>query len=99
MMPTFCTRICSLPWPVVCYTASCWGLHPNPQHEGRETMPKSLAHRLVWSEAHQQYQHLVHGQPEQCFRSGDEPAFSYWLSKHTAFAFVGQAGRLSIIQE
>jgi LuxR family maltose regulon positive regulatory protein len=62
-------------------------------------MPKSLAHRLVWSEAHQQYQHLVHGQPEQCFRSGDEPAFSCWLSKHTAFAFVGQAGRLSIIQE
>jgi ATP/maltotriose-dependent transcriptional regulator MalT len=62
-------------------------------------MPKSLAHRLVWSEAHQQYQHLVHGQPEQCFRSDDEPAFSCWLTKHTAFAYVGQAGRLSIIQE
>jgi ATP/maltotriose-dependent transcriptional regulator MalT len=62
-------------------------------------MPKSLAHRLVWSEARQQYQHLVHGQPEQCFRSSDEPAFSCWLTSHTAFAFVGQAGRLSIIQE
>jgi len=62
-------------------------------------MPRSLTHRLVWSEAHQQYQHLIHGQPEQCFRSGDEAAFSCWLIKQTAFAFVGQGGRLSIMQE
>ena len=39
------------------------------------------------------------GNSEQWFRSGDEVAFSRWLAEHTAFAFVGKSGRLSILKE
>ncbi len=62
-------------------------------------MPKPSLHVLTWSEEHQQYELQSHDQPEQCFRPGDEPAFSCWLAEHRAFAFVGQAGRLSVIKE
>src|SRR5260221_3041780 len=62
-------------------------------------MPKSSLHALIWSEGHQHYELHLHGQPERCFRPGDEPAFSRWLEEHTAFAFVGQAGRLSVLKE
>ncbi len=62
-------------------------------------MPKRSLHALIWSEVHQHYELYIHGQPEQCFRRGDEPAFSRWLAQHTSFAFVGQAGRLSVIKE
>ena len=62
-------------------------------------MPKPSLHVLIWSQEHQQYELQSHDQPEQCFRPGDEPVFSCWLAEHRAFAFVGQAGRLSVIKE
>lgn len=62
-------------------------------------MPKPLMHALIWSHEHQRYQLYSHGQPEQCFPPGDEPAFSRWLDEHTALAFLGQAGRISVLKE
>jgi LuxR family maltose regulon positive regulatory protein len=47
----------------------------------------------------QQYELTTGGQPEHCFQRGDEPAWQSWLDEHTAFAFVGQAGRLSVLKE
>src|SRR5438105_7987103 len=41
----------------------------------------------------------MHGQLQQCFQRGDDEAFSRWLEKHTAFAFVGKCGRLSVLKE
>ncbi|MFL5658321.1 MAG: dihydrofolate reductase family protein [Ktedonobacteraceae bacterium] len=62
-------------------------------------MPKLLLHALTWSYEHKHYQLYSHGQPEQCFPPTDEAAFSLWLDEHTAFAFEGQAGRLSVLKE
>ena len=62
-------------------------------------MPKPSLHALIWSEEHQHYELLLHGHPEQCFRPGDEPAFSRWLEEHPAFAFVGKSGRISVVKE
>ena len=62
-------------------------------------MPKPSQHALIWSEEHQHYELHSPGQVEQCFRRGDEPAFSRWLAQHTAFTFQGQAGRLSVLKE
>jgi LuxR family maltose regulon positive regulatory protein len=62
-------------------------------------MPKPSQHALIWSEEHQHYELHSSGQAEQCFRRGDESAFSRWLEKHTAFAFVGKSGRLSVLKE
>ena len=62
-------------------------------------MPKRPLHTLIWSEKRQGYELRVSGQSEQWFRLGDEAAFSRWLADHTAFAFVGQAGRLSLLKE
>jgi LuxR family maltose regulon positive regulatory protein len=62
-------------------------------------MPKPSLHTLIWSHQQQHYELHMHGQPEQCFRPGDDEAFSHWLNEHTAFAFWGQAGRLSILKE
>src|SRR5437588_689000 len=62
-------------------------------------MPKPLLHALIWSHEQKHYKLYSHGQPEQCFPPGDEPAFSRWLDGHTAFAFEGQAGRLSVLKE
>ncbi len=62
-------------------------------------MPKQSLHELIWSEAHQHYELHIHGHPQQCFRPGDEPAFSRWLEEQSSFAFVGQAGRISVIKE
>src|SRR5438132_14258671 len=62
-------------------------------------MPKPSRHALIWSAAHQHYELHIHGHPEQCFSRGDEPAFSRWLDGHTAFAFEGQAGRISVLKE
>jgi LuxR family transcriptional regulator, maltose regulon positive regulatory protein len=62
-------------------------------------MPKPSAYALTWSEMHQRYELHSHGQPDRYFRPGDEAAFSRWLAEHTAFAFVGQAGRLSVRKE
>jgi LuxR family transcriptional regulator, maltose regulon positive regulatory protein len=62
-------------------------------------MPKPSLHALIWSEVHQHYELHIHGHPEQCFSRGDEPAFSRWLGEHTAFAFLGQAGKISVLKE
>src|SRR5947199_3200368 len=62
-------------------------------------MPGPSPHALIWSEVQQHYQLQTHGQLAQCFRRGDEPAWQSWLDEHTAFAFVGQAGRLSVLKE
>ncbi len=62
-------------------------------------MPKPSLHALIWSEVQQHYELHIHGHPEQCFSRGDEPAFSHWLGEHTAFAFLGQAGRISVLKE
>ncbi|HEX9132017.1 MAG TPA: hypothetical protein VF844_06970, partial [Ktedonobacteraceae bacterium] len=62
-------------------------------------MPSPSPHVLTWSAAQQHYELSTHGQPVQCFRPGDEPAWQSWLAGHTAFAFVGQAGRLSVLKE
>ncbi len=62
-------------------------------------MPKPLLHALIWSHEQKHYKLYSHGQPEQCFPPGDEQAFSRWLDGHTAFAFEGQAGRISVLKE
>jgi LuxR family transcriptional regulator, maltose regulon positive regulatory protein len=62
-------------------------------------MPKPLLYALVWSHEHQRYQLYRHGQPEQWFPPGDKPAFSRWLDEHSAFAFLGQTGRISVLKE
>jgi LuxR family transcriptional regulator, maltose regulon positive regulatory protein len=62
-------------------------------------MPRPLLHALIWSPDHKHYQLYSHGQPEQCFLPADGLAFSRWLDDHTAFVFVGQAGRISVLKE
>ena len=62
-------------------------------------MPRPLLHALIWSHEQKHYQLYSHGQPEQCFPPADGLAFSRWLDDHTAFAFVGQAGRISVLKE
>ncbi|HEX4205066.1 MAG TPA: hypothetical protein VHZ51_12905 [Ktedonobacteraceae bacterium] len=62
-------------------------------------MPKPSRDVLIWSQAHQRYELHIHGQPEQCFSEGDEPAFSSFLDKHPAFAFLGKSGRISVLKE
>ncbi|HEX6477591.1 MAG TPA: LuxR C-terminal-related transcriptional regulator [Ktedonobacteraceae bacterium] len=62
-------------------------------------MPKSSLYALLWSEEHQQYELHIRGQLHQRFHRGESEAFSRWLSGQTSFAFVGQAGWLSVIKE
>jgi LuxR family transcriptional regulator, maltose regulon positive regulatory protein len=62
-------------------------------------MPGPSPHVLIWSEAHQHYELSTNGLTGQYFRWGDEPAWQAWLAEHTAFAFIGQAGRLSVLKE
>lgn len=62
-------------------------------------MPKSSLYALIWSQKHQCYELQSQGRVCQCFRPGEEPAFIRWLEEHTCFAFVGQAGRLSVSKE
>src|SRR5438067_6387171 len=45
------------------------------------------------------YELHMHGQLQQCFQRRDDEAFSHWLNEHTAFAFWGPAGRLSVLKE
>src|SRR6266566_2871772 len=47
----------------------------------------------------ERYELHLHGQLQQCFQGGDDDVFSRWLEEHTAFAFVGQAGRISALKE
>jgi LuxR family maltose regulon positive regulatory protein len=62
-------------------------------------MPRPSLHALIWCEDSQQYELRSDGNPEQWFRQGDEPAFACWLAEHSAFSFVGRAGRLSVRKE
>jgi len=62
-------------------------------------MPKLSHYTLIWSEVHQHYDLHSDGQLEQCFRPGDEPAFSGWLAGHSSFAFWGRAGRIFVLKE
>ncbi len=62
-------------------------------------MPRPSSHALIWSEVQRHYELKTQGQAAQCFHRGDEPAWQSWLGEHTAFAFVGQAGRLSVLKE
>src|SRR5207247_2125222 len=56
-------------------------------------------HTIIWEEEHQLYQLYTHGQPQQGFQREEEAAFSRWVALHSSFAFVGQAGRLSVLRE
>src|SRR2546428_609343 len=62
-------------------------------------MPRSSSHTLSWSPRHQRYELQNQGQLAQCFRPADELAFTRWLEEQSSFAFVGQAGRLTVIKE
>ena len=62
-------------------------------------MPGPSAHALIWSEVQQYYELTTSGQPERCFRRGDESAWHSWLDEHAAFAFVGKSGRISVLKE
>jgi LuxR family maltose regulon positive regulatory protein len=62
-------------------------------------MPRPSLHGLIWCEDSQQYELRSDGKSEQWFRQGDEQAFACWLAEHTAFSFVGRAGRLSVRKE
>jgi ATP/maltotriose-dependent transcriptional regulator MalT len=62
-------------------------------------MPSPSQNILTWSKGQQHYELSTRGQPAQCFRRGDEPAWRSWLDEHTAFAFVGQEGRISVLKE
>lgn len=62
-------------------------------------MPKPSPHALIWCEDSQQYELHNHGKPVQWFTPGDESAFACWLAEHSAFSFVGRAGRLSVRKE
>jgi LuxR family transcriptional regulator, maltose regulon positive regulatory protein len=62
-------------------------------------MPSPSPNVVTWSEVQQHYELSIQGKPAQCFRWGDEPAWQSWLDEHTAFAFVGQEGRISVLKE
>jgi len=54
---------------------------------------------LIWMHEREHYELHMHGQLQQCFQRRDDEAFSHWLNEHTAFAFWGQAGQLSVLKE
>src|SRR5579859_2332004 len=90
--------LCSLPWfcgilPAVGYQRDF------PQHDRKDPMPKTPRHTLTWSDKLQHYELQTQEQPVQWFYLEDEAAFSHWLDTQTSFAFVGQAGRLSLLKE
>jgi LuxR family transcriptional regulator, maltose regulon positive regulatory protein len=60
---------------------------------------KPSAYVLIWMREREHYELHLHGQLQQCFQRGDDDAFSRWLEEHTAFAFVGQSGRISALKE
>src|SRR5438874_1958550 len=62
-------------------------------------MPGPSTHALIWSEVQQHYELTTSGQLERCFRPGDESAWHHWLDEHTAFAFAGKSGRISVLKE
>ncbi len=62
-------------------------------------MPKPSQYVLIWLDQREHYELHLHGQLQQCFQRGDDEAFSHWLNEHTAFAFVGKSGRISVLKE
>ncbi len=62
-------------------------------------MSKPSQYVLIWMHEREHYELHMHGQLQQCFQRGDDEAFSHWLNEQTAFAFWGQAGRLSVLKE
>src|SRR5260370_9008264 len=56
-------------------------------------------HDINSTEVQQYYELKTSGQPERCFRRGDESAWHSWLDEHAAFAFVGKSGRISVLKE
>ncbi len=62
-------------------------------------MSKPSRYVLIWMHEREHYELHMQGQLQQCFQRGDDVAFSHWLNEHTAFAFWGQAGRLSLLKE
>jgi LuxR family transcriptional regulator, maltose regulon positive regulatory protein len=62
-------------------------------------VPKPSPYVLIWLDERERYELYLHGQLQQCFQRGDDVAFSRWLEEHTAFAFVGQSGRISALKE
>jgi LuxR family maltose regulon positive regulatory protein len=62
-------------------------------------VPKPSPYVLIWMHERERYELHLHGQLQQCFQGGDDDVFSRWLEEHTAFAFVGQSGRISALKE
>lgn len=67
-------------------------------------MPHAARAALIWSSEHQHYTvqdetAQADGSATPSLRPGDEPALAQWLARCSSFAFVGQAGRLSVIKE
>ena len=62
-------------------------------------MSKPSRYVLIWLNEREYYELHLHGQLQQRFQRGDDDAFSRWLEAHTAFAFWGQSGRLSLLKE
>jgi len=62
-------------------------------------MPKPSPYVLIWLDEREHYELHLHGQLQQRFQRGDDQAFSRWLDEHTAFTFVGKAGRISVLKE
>ena len=62
-------------------------------------MPRPSPYVLIWLDERERYELHLDGQIQQYFQRGDDNAFSRWLEAHTAFAFVGQSGRISALKE
>ena len=62
-------------------------------------MSRPSQYVLIWLDERERYELHLHGQLQQCFQRGDDDVFSRWLEEHTAFAFVGQSGRISALKE
>src|SRR6266851_1051050 len=78
-------------------------ISPDCCSSDRGSMPQQkgvvLYKNVIWSEVQQYYELTTSGQPERCFRRGDESAWHSWLDEHAAFAFVGKSGRISVLKE
>jgi ATP/maltotriose-dependent transcriptional regulator MalT len=62
-------------------------------------VPKASPYVLIWLDEREHYELHLHGQLQQRFQRGDDGALSRWLDEHTAFTFVGKAGRISVLKE
>jgi LuxR family transcriptional regulator, maltose regulon positive regulatory protein len=67
-------------------------------------MPHAARAALLWSPEQQHYAVQDETVPADAsatpqFRPGDEPALARWLAHRSSFAFVGHAGRMSVVKE